>query len=328
MGLPRAHTHTTNTKHLNNNGHHDAHRASHRRAHQAHRRLHRARRQGPRPNAPSLAINKRGSTVATRALNQPSQDGVLAEKSATLGFNPFAELFCGRLAMMGFTVGLAEEIATGQGILAQINVSAPGVPNPIALAFLTALIVGGTGYGSAKTLASAQNGTMTLRTFKRWCDLLGADQDAVAEKLRVDLTKMESAGKSQADILSTVTKDGSVTFAESDSATALLSMDAKAEAFAAAEKMKAENATVAVSFSTDELDASSPNVNLPPLKPVGGGVSADMKYALDVEMNNGRWAMMGFALAVWTEACTGQGIMGQLVFAAKATGVLGPDSGF
>jgi hypothetical protein len=37
---------------------------------------------------------------------------------------------------------------------------------------------------------------------------------------------------------------------------------------------------------------------------------------------------MGFALAVWTEACTGQGIMGQLVFAAKATGVLGPDSGF
>jgi len=289
------------------------------------------------PNAPSLAINKRGSTVATRALNQPSQDGVLAQKSATLGFdvtegifgfNPFAELFCGRLAMMGFTVGLAEEIATGQGILAQINVSAPGVPNPIALAFLTALIVGGTGYGSAKTLASAQNGTMTLRTFKRWCDLLGADQDAVAEKLRVDLTKMESAGKSQADILSTVTKDGSVTFAESDSATALLSMDAKAEAFAAAEKMKAENATVAVSFSTDELDASSPNVNLPPLKPATGGVSADMKYALDVEMNNGRWAMMGFALAVWTEACTGQGIMGQLVFAAKATGVLGPDSGF
>ena len=240
----------------------------------------------------------------------------------------FAELFCGRLAMMGFTVGLAEEIATGQGILAQINVSAPGVPNPIALAFLTALIVGGTGYGSAKTLASAQNGTMTLRTFKRWCDLLGADQDAVAEKLRVDLTKMESAGKSQADILSTVTKDGYVTFAESDSATALLSMDAKAESFAAAEKMKAENATVAVSFSTDELDASSPNVNLPRLKPVGGGVSADMKYALDVEMNNGRWAMMGFALAVWTEACTGQGIMGQLVFAAKATGVLGPDSGF
>ena len=230
--------------------------------------------------------------------------------------------------MMGFTVGLAEEIATGQGILVQINVSAPGVPNPIALAFLTALIIGGTGYGSAKTLASAQNGTMTLRTFKRWCDLLGADQDAVAEKLRVDLTKMESAGKSQADILSTVTKDGSVTFAESDSATALLSMDAKAEAFAAAEKMKAENATVAVSFSTDELDASSPNVNLPPLKPATGGVSADMKYALDVEMNNGRWAMMGFALAVWTEACTGQGIMGQLVFAAKATGVLGPDSGF
>lgn len=282
------------------------------------------------PNAPSLAINKRGSTVATRALNQPSQDGVLAEKSATLGFdvtegifgfNPFAELFCGRLAMMGFTVGLAEEIATGQGILAQINVSAPGVPNPIALAFLTALIVGGTGYGSAKTLASAQNGTMTLRTFKRWCDLLGADQDEAARALSVDIKKMERNGFLAPDDLAAIAEAR-----RSNPADAVLSMDGKAEAMAAAAAMKiaAAEAGEAAEASMMERDLA---VGMPPME-IGAGVDAEMRYALDVEMNNGRWAMLGFALAVFLEASTGNGIMGQLIGYAKALGVLGPDSGF
>jgi hypothetical protein len=61
---------------------------------------------------------------------------------------------------------------------------------------------------------------------------------------------------------------------------------------------------------------------------IGAGVDAEMRYALDVEMNNGRWAMLGFALAVFLEASTGNGIMGQLIGYAKALGVLGPDSGF
>jgi len=37
------------------------------------------------------------------------------------GFVNFAETWNGRLAMMGFVIGLATEILTGQGILAQIG---------------------------------------------------------------------------------------------------------------------------------------------------------------------------------------------------------------
>jgi len=37
------------------------------------------------------------------------------------GFVNFAETWNGRLAMMGFVIGLATEILTGQGILAQVG---------------------------------------------------------------------------------------------------------------------------------------------------------------------------------------------------------------
>jgi hypothetical protein len=37
------------------------------------------------------------------------------------GFVNFAETWNGRLAMLGFVIGLATEVLTGQGILAQIG---------------------------------------------------------------------------------------------------------------------------------------------------------------------------------------------------------------
>ncbi|HEY9643234.1 MAG TPA: chlorophyll a/b-binding protein [Coleofasciculaceae cyanobacterium] len=37
------------------------------------------------------------------------------------GFTQFAETWNGRLAMMGFVIGLATEFLTGQGILSQIG---------------------------------------------------------------------------------------------------------------------------------------------------------------------------------------------------------------
>lgn len=37
------------------------------------------------------------------------------------GFVSFAETWNGRLAMLGFVIGLATEVLTGQGILAQIG---------------------------------------------------------------------------------------------------------------------------------------------------------------------------------------------------------------
>jgi ferrochelatase len=37
------------------------------------------------------------------------------------GFVPFAEIWHGRLAMLGFVIGLATELLSGQGILAQLG---------------------------------------------------------------------------------------------------------------------------------------------------------------------------------------------------------------
>ena len=52
----------------------------------------------------------------------PSIHGPMAETpQPRFGFVSFAETWNGRLAMLGFVIGLATELLTGQGILAQIG---------------------------------------------------------------------------------------------------------------------------------------------------------------------------------------------------------------
>ena len=45
----------------------------------------------------------------------------MADSNTLFGFVAFAETWNGRLAMMGFVIGLATELLTGQGILGQIG---------------------------------------------------------------------------------------------------------------------------------------------------------------------------------------------------------------
>jgi len=45
----------------------------------------------------------------------------MAEEQGKFGFTQFAETWNGRLAMLGFVIGLATELLTGQGILAQLG---------------------------------------------------------------------------------------------------------------------------------------------------------------------------------------------------------------
>ncbi|MBE9165254.1 MULTISPECIES: chlorophyll a/b-binding protein [Microcoleaceae] len=45
----------------------------------------------------------------------------MQNKDAKVGFTEFAETWNGRLAMLGFAIGLATELLTGQGILSQIG---------------------------------------------------------------------------------------------------------------------------------------------------------------------------------------------------------------
>jgi hypothetical protein len=48
----------------------------------------------------------------------------IVAKDQDWGFHQRAELLNGRLAMLGFVIGVALELATGQGILEQIGLRA------------------------------------------------------------------------------------------------------------------------------------------------------------------------------------------------------------
>jgi ferrochelatase len=45
----------------------------------------------------------------------------MSDSSSRFGFSAFAETWNGRLAMLGFVIGLATELLTGQGILSQLG---------------------------------------------------------------------------------------------------------------------------------------------------------------------------------------------------------------
>lgn len=45
----------------------------------------------------------------------------MESQEAKFGFTQFAETWNGRLAMLGFVIGLGTELLTGQGILSQIG---------------------------------------------------------------------------------------------------------------------------------------------------------------------------------------------------------------
>ncbi len=45
----------------------------------------------------------------------------MEEKQAKFGFTGFAENWNGRLAMLGFTIGILTELLTGKGILSQLG---------------------------------------------------------------------------------------------------------------------------------------------------------------------------------------------------------------
>ncbi len=45
----------------------------------------------------------------------------MENKQAKVGFTNFAETWNGRLAMLGFTIGIVTELLTGKGILSQIG---------------------------------------------------------------------------------------------------------------------------------------------------------------------------------------------------------------
>lgn len=61
------------------------------------------------------------SKVHTQSLDVKEVRVMAQEQQSKFGFTQFAENWNGRLAMLGFVIGLATEFLTGQGILAQLG---------------------------------------------------------------------------------------------------------------------------------------------------------------------------------------------------------------
>jgi hypothetical protein len=58
------------------------------------------------------------------------------EGKGTFGFSNFAEIWNGRMAMIGFAAGLVNEVVTGKGILGQIGIVGSGSDLLVALFLL------------------------------------------------------------------------------------------------------------------------------------------------------------------------------------------------
>lgn len=80
----------------------------------------------------ALAVGSPGDRAAGRLPAHEPQDPkelqfpqhfatFMTDSSPRFGFVAFAETWNGRLAMLGFVIGLATELLTGQSILAQIG---------------------------------------------------------------------------------------------------------------------------------------------------------------------------------------------------------------
>lgn len=286
------------------------------------------------------APGHRGSPVAVKAAAEPSGLVKIAESiglpmdEPIFGFRPFAELWVGRLAMMGFLVSIIEEGVTGRGTLQQIGL---GTPDNTLLYVICGLAVGATLAGTASTLNKARNGKLSNRDLARYRSFLGMKNEAreiaataKAMKLTGDFTSPDNEGAinaarsagTSADTFLSPTNDGAV-------ATAAATMKAEAGVFTLDNNAEANK--VAAALKAAEARQAGPSVSLQARDDIietGTFTSADWVYAKQVELDNGRWAMLGFLAAIIVEAATGNGIIMQLIQAAKWSGLLGVESGF
>jgi hypothetical protein len=291
---------------------------------------------------PSMRVSRRANRVRVQAEQQKPEVAVLADNiglptdEGLFGFRPFAEVWTGRLAMMGFITSIVEEAMTGKGTLQQI-----GLPSPSSelLAALTALVGIVLLVGTADTINKAFQRKLSPKDIARYKNFLGLNSDKEAQltaakmKLKGDFTTPGddlaaiSSARAQgmpADRVLDINDRPGALEAEAETkraGTGVLTLTKEEEAAqttAAAADMKAREAAgpaVSMAAKADITEAR---------------FAADdgMAYARQVEITNGRWAMIGFLGAVLVEAGTGNGILGQLIMYGKLSGLLGAESGF
>jgi len=68
-----------------------------------------------------LVKGSQNSFIICYNLINLSSSITMADNTPRFGFVGFAETWNGRLAMLGFVIGLGTELLTGQGILSQVG---------------------------------------------------------------------------------------------------------------------------------------------------------------------------------------------------------------
>lgn len=207
------------------------------------------------------------------------------------GFTPFAEQWVGRWAMIGFAASIIGEFKTGQGALGQIGLSTPSTPLLVAICVLA---LGGSVVGTVLTGKKMVEKKMSKTEVARYKNFL---------RLNEDEDERRDAARAMKGLAPMAAESTSM-----DSSTVDPEAAAAAEAAAEADKK-----------------AAAKKVAIQEMYP---GEANDLAYARDVELTNGRWAMIGFLASIMVEASNGSGILGQTIVYLKLSGMLGDKSGF
>lgn len=212
------------------------------------------------------------------------------------GFKPFPEVWVGRLAMAGFVSSIVGEFITKRGTLGQLGLI---TPNPLLLTFILAAASGASVFGFGRTLARAQTGNMSPTELKRYGKFLGVANEASAiseteTEMKQNWNKGSSSENPPEQLTGSASQNPTDTFSNESPETG---------------KNLLQNDPVS---RLEQSQFGNPG----------------LRYARDVEIQNGRAAMLGFLGTTAIEAWTGKGILSQLLWYLKLTNVLGPGSGF
>jgi hypothetical protein len=234
--------------------------------------------------------------------------------------------------MMGFLCAVIGEGMGHGGALSQLGLP---VPSPGLTATLGTVFGGLTLASTLRTLYEASSGDMSPADRARYGRLLGVRP--------VDVAAQAAAGadlKARGDFTSPTSLAAiSAAKAAGTPADAVLGADSTADvAAAAAAGRAATEAGPLGGLTLSQLDAAKAAPFPGPSVPLAGRADAveatrlagdaSWAYAKDVELNNGRAAMLGFLAACVVESATGLGVLGQLIEGFKAVGLLGAASGF
>ncbi|EIE23215.1 hypothetical protein COCSUDRAFT_63572 [Coccomyxa subellipsoidea C-169] len=284
------------------------------------------------------AVLARASTDTKPEIAKVADSIGLPTDEGLFGFKPFPEVWVGRLAMMGFLTSVVEEFITGKGTLRQIGFETPSTP---LFAFLLVFFGGLTAVASARTLYKATNKQMTATELVRYRQFLGIqkeDQNIAEEQAKLKQSFAAGTDVASPDNLKTIAaaKDAGTPADKVLGGTEPVQFSGKLEReprdggiFGA--NVEAEAAREAAAMKRrEQAGMPAPSISLSAKQDIleqSSQVNSDFDYARNVELTNGRWAMIGFLTAIIIEAATGRGILVQLIGYAKALNLLGPASG-